>query len=174
VPEPLPLIVHERIGTWARQLRPRAAGWGARLIESRSVADLRSALKGAACPIVIVDLGDRPRARLEDLGQALTQAPAALAVVLDPHALPGVPTVARQLGATHVMSGETLPPDLLALLARWLPLARRRTEADGWSNARSPANTEPWAGLLPPDPDHDEKTETPPANVRHRPEPLTP
>src|SRR5260370_41604870 len=86
VPEPLPLIVHERIGTWARQLRPRAAGWGARLIESRSKTDLRAALFGAACPIVIVDLGDRPRARLDDLDHALTLAPAALAVVLDPHA----------------------------------------------------------------------------------------
>jgi hypothetical protein len=109
---------------------------------------------GAACPIVIVDLGDRPRARLEDLSHALALAPAALAVVLDPQAHPGVPMLARQLGAAHVMSGETLPPDLLALLARWLPLARRRAEADGWSTARSPAHAEPWAGLLPPDPDH--------------------
>ena len=37
------------------------------MIETRSTADLESALARAACPIVVIDLGRRPRAGLEEL-----------------------------------------------------------------------------------------------------------
>jgi hypothetical protein len=150
VPDPLPLVVHERLGVWARQLRPRASAWGVRLIESRSKSDLEAALEGTVCPIAIIDLGDRPRTGLEDLESVMRLAPAALALVLDPREHSGVALLARQIGAAHVLSGETTPPVLLGLLTRWLPLARLRADADGWSNAIS-WSADPWTGELKPD-----------------------
>lgn len=146
----LPLVIHERLGNWARQLRPRVAAWPVRLVETRSGADLASALAGTACPIVILDLGLRPRAGLEDLDRAMQTAPLALVVVLDPESHEGVAMLARELGAALVLSGAVTPPALLALLSRWVPLAQRRTEADGWSaSARSEREPEPWNWLAP-------------------------
>jgi len=52
----LPLVIHERLGNWARHLRPRLSAWPVRVVESRSTADLESALSRAACPIVVIDL----------------------------------------------------------------------------------------------------------------------
>jgi hypothetical protein len=150
--EPLPLVVHERMGTWARQLRPRAGVWGFRLIESRSSNDLASAVHASSCPICIIELGDRPRASLGDLASAMNIAPAALALVLDAGNFPGASILARELGATHVMSGNILPPAVLNLVARWIPLARRRADSHGWSNAQLSAAAEPWGDLLPPGP----------------------
>jgi hypothetical protein len=66
----LPLIIHERLGNWARQLRPRLAAWPIRLVESRSLADLERALAGTACPILVIDLDRQPRAGLDDLERA--------------------------------------------------------------------------------------------------------
>jgi hypothetical protein len=146
----LPLIIHERLGSWARHLRPRLAVWPVRVIETRSTADLESALERAACPIVVIDLGRRPRAGLEELDRAVGKAPLALTLVLDPGAHEGVATLARELGATHVYSGVVTPPAVAGLLARWIPLAQRRTEGDGWSGAwKSEPEPEPWNWLAP-------------------------
>lgn len=146
----VPLVLHERLGNWARQLRPRLSAWPVRLVESRSASDLESALAGTACPIVILDLDLRPRAGLEDLDRAVRAAPLALLLVLDPQAHEGVAPLARELGATLVLSGVVTPPTLTALLARWIPLALRRTEADGWSVACKPEpEPEPWNWLAP-------------------------
>ena len=141
------LIVHERIGTWARQFRPRAAAWGVRLVETRSRDDLSASVRQAVCPVIVCDLGDRPRAMLDDLDHALQAEPTALAIVIDPSDSPGLPLVARQLGAAHVIGGDVPPPVLLALLARWLPLARRRAESDGWSPSPAP-DPQGWPGLV--------------------------
>jgi len=135
----LPLVIHERLGIWARQLRPRLAGWPIRWSESRSPADLEAALRLESCPILLVDLADRPMAGLDALGIALTAAPNALSLVLDPAARPGVAILAREIGATQVLSGNAPPPAVAALVARWLPLARRRAEADGWAADPGPA-----------------------------------
>ncbi len=129
----LPLVIHERHGAWSRQLRPRLAGWPIRWSESRSAADLEAALFLESCPILVVDLADRPIAGLDALGMAVVVAPNALSLVLDPGAYPGVAVVARELGATHVLSGHAPPPAVAELLARWLPLAGRRAEAEGWA-----------------------------------------
>src|SRR5439155_1731351 len=72
------LIVHERLGTWARQVRPLAARWPARLVETRSAADLDMALRQVACPVLLIDLADRIRAGLDDLDRAVRLAPNAL------------------------------------------------------------------------------------------------
>jgi CheY-like chemotaxis protein len=151
-PASLVVVTHERLGTWARQLRPRLLAWPIRWVETRSTADLEAALAGLACPVVLIDLGrrDRVRAGLEDLDRALQAAPNALVLVLDPLAHEGVATLARELGATHVLSGPVTPPSVAQLVARWLPLAQRQAEGDGWAGAREPLPApEPWNWLGP-------------------------
>jgi hypothetical protein len=70
--------------------------------------------------------------------------------VLDGEAHDGAALLARELGATHVLSGPVPPPAVAALLDRWLPLARRRTETAGWSTAApEPPRPEPWNWLTP-------------------------
>ncbi len=146
------LVIHERIATWARQLRPRLVDGAVPVlvVESRSADDLDAALAGAACPLVVIDLGRRPRAALEDLDRAVKAAPDALILVLDPNANDGAALLAREMGATHVISGPAQPPAVAALLNRWLPLARKRSEAAGWSStAPEPPKPEPWNWLTP-------------------------
>jgi hypothetical protein len=146
----LPLVIHERLGNWARQLRPRLAGWPVRLSESRSPADLEAAVAGTACPIVVIDASRRPRAALEDLDRAIRAAPRAMVLVLDPDGHEEVARLAREIGATHVLSGVITPPAVALLLARWIPLAQRRAEGDGWSAAWKPEpEPEPWNWLAP-------------------------
>jgi len=146
----LAVVIHERQGTWARHLRHRFLAWSIRWVETRSTADLEAALAGLACPVVLIDLGCRVRAGLEDLDRAAQTAPNALFLVFDPEAHEGVATLARELGATHVFSGPVTPPEVARLLARWFPLAQRQAESDGWSNAREPRpEAEPWNWLSP-------------------------
>lgn len=152
------VVTHERLGTWARQLRTRlgstsmtpsggspngTGAGGVRLVETRSGADLAAAVRGVATPIVLIDLGDRPLAMLEDLDEAARVAPGGLFLVLDPARRPGVPALARELGATLALTGVVPPPRVADLIVRWIPLARRRAEADGWSAPDDP-RPEPW------------------------------
>lgn len=142
-----PLVIHERLGRWARQLRPRVAGWPVRLVETRSGEDLASALSLAPFPLVVIDLDRWPARILADLQRVRLADSSALALVLDPGSSPGVPTLARELGATLVKSGFVPPPEVEALLARWLGLARTRLDASGWSLDQA-AEPEPWDEVL--------------------------
>jgi hypothetical protein len=145
----LPLLVtHERLGTWARHLRQRLAapamGIGpVRWVESRSGADLDRAVGGVPVPIVLIDVADRPRAMLEDLELVAEVAPSGFFLVLDPKGHPGVASLARELGATLVISGFVPPPRVADLLARWVPIARHRADVDGWALPHEPV-PEPW------------------------------
>ncbi len=146
----LPVILHERMGYWSRHLRSRLQGWSLRWLESRSSANLTSALVGTSCPIVLIDLGHRPRAGLEDLDRAIQAAPNALVLVIDPERQEGVAPLARELGATHVISGVAPPPVVATLLMRWIPLARQRNESQGWAREVPPEpEPEPWNWLAP-------------------------
>ncbi len=78
------VAIHERLGYWARQLRPRLLARPIRWVETRSPADLKAAIAGIACPIVLIDLAHRPKAGLEDLHMVLESAPNALILILDP------------------------------------------------------------------------------------------
>jgi hypothetical protein len=149
----LVLVIHERLGHWARQMRPRLSSWPVRLVETRSAADLEAAVAGRACPVVVIDLSRRVRSGLEDLDRATRAAPNAMVLVLDPGSHEGVALLARELGASHVIAGVATPPAVAALLARWLPLARRRDDRDGWS-ARPGPEPEPWGwpALVPQPP----------------------
>jgi hypothetical protein len=137
------LVVHERIGVWGRQLRPRAAAWGARLVETRSALDLVRALKRVSHPILLMDLGNRPGAGLDDLETAVREAPTLLALVLAPAPHPEMNQLAREIGAVHVFEGSVAPPVVLDLLHRWLALARRRREGEGWQKEETIPD-EPW------------------------------
>ena len=151
MPNPV-IVVHERLGQWARRLRPRLADRPVRFVETRSRSDLETALPGfgAACPVIVFDLARRVRAGLDDLDRALQLAPEALTLVLDPGEGDGVAVLARELGATHVISGAATPPAVADLLARWVALSLRRGEAPGWRPLNpGPPEPEPWNWLNP-------------------------
>ena len=74
----VPLILHERLGNWARQLRPRLHDLPIRLFETRSRADLEAVLTGLACPVVLIDPGKHLANGLVDLDLVRTRAPDAL------------------------------------------------------------------------------------------------
>ena len=93
----LRLITHERLGYWARHLRSRLAGWPITWVETRSTADLEAALRSTSCPIVVIDVADRPLAAMTDLDRAMQTAPNALALVLDPRTHDGIAHVALEL-----------------------------------------------------------------------------
>ncbi len=140
---PQSVIIHERLANWARQLRPRFPGWPIRWSETRSTPALVRAAWRVPCPILILDLGDRPARGLEDLGAVLEAAPTSLSLVLDPHDHPEVAPMAKELGATIVLRGPAVPPEVARLLDRWLPLARHRAESGGWFAGLDP-EPEPW------------------------------
>ena len=54
------VILHERLGNWNRQLRPRLSEHPVRWFESRSPADLEVLLEGLAFPVVLIDLARQP------------------------------------------------------------------------------------------------------------------
>jgi DNA-binding NarL/FixJ family response regulator len=127
------VILHERLGTWARQLRPRLSDQPVRWFETRSAADLEGVLTGLAYPVVLIDLGRHAATGLMGLDLVARRAPDARILVLDPAAHPEVPELARELGATHVISGFVPPPAIADLIGRWIALARRGLDHAGWS-----------------------------------------
>jgi hypothetical protein len=126
------VITHERQGHWARQLWPRFPAGSIRWSESRSTRSIVATARLSPCPILVVDLGNRWLEGLEALGEAMFEVPSALALVLCPRPDADVETVARELGATLVLSGVTVPPVVESLLRRWIPLATRRMESAAW------------------------------------------
>lgn len=150
------VVLHERLGGWNRQLRPRLSEMHVRWFESRSTADLEGILDGVAFPVVLIDLAGQPLDGLAALELVRMRTPGAWILVLDSGAGAEVTGLARELGATHVHSGFAPPPFVAALVARWVALARSRTEAAGWSRTTFPESAaEPWAWLSeylgPPD-----------------------
>jgi hypothetical protein len=158
------VILHERLGQWNRQLRPRLHDQRIRWFETRSRGDLDNLLIGLICPVVLIDLERQPTTGLRDLDLVLERASDARVLVLDPESHSGVDGLARELGATHVASGCVPPPFVASLLARWIELARRSIDRDGWSRASlADSATDPWAWLadLLGDPQYPPTTSTP-------------
>lgn len=144
------VILHERLGNWARQLRPRLCDLPIRWFETRSIADLDPVLTGMAAPVVLIDLGSRPAAGLLGLQAILHRASDARVLVLDPEVHQEAATLSRELGATHVVAGFVPPPVVAALLRRWITLAQTRIEHGGWSKILIPdSESEPWSWLAP-------------------------
>ena len=144
------LAVHERIGTWGRQLRSRLLDRSVLIVETRSVQDLERVLHGAASPVLLIDVGRNVRSALSDLVQALQAAPDALTLIVDPNSLEGVATVALELGATRVLSGPATPNEVMDVMTRWLSIAQERGKRSGWTRSESePDATDPWGWLVP-------------------------
>jgi hypothetical protein len=142
------VILHERLGQWNRQLRPRLPDQRIRWVETRSRGDLDNVLIGLSCPVVLIDLGLQPATGLHDLKRVLERAPDSRVLVLDPESHGEVTGLARELGATHAASGYVAPPFVASLLTRWIELAHRNIDREGWSRASiADAATEPWAWL---------------------------
>ena len=140
------VILHERLGTWAGQLRPRLQDRPVRWFETRSTADLDAAILGLACPVVVIDLR-RNVEGLRDLDRVMKLAPGARTLVLDPEAHEGVAALARELGATEVISGFVPPPEVACRIDRWISLAAVQIDREGWSRplpADSPLESESW------------------------------
>jgi hypothetical protein len=141
------VVLHERLGTWAGQLRPRLQDRPVRWYETRSTADLDEVLTGLASPVVLIDLARYLLEGLSDLGRVVTLAPGARVLVLDPEAHEEVATLARELGATLVISGFVPPPEVAELIDRWILLASMSAASEGWSKRmaiESPPDAESW------------------------------
>lgn len=145
------VVLHERLGGWARQLRPRLQDRPVRWFEVRSTADLDACLLGVACPVVVLDLRKNLVSGLEDLVRIRAASPDARVLVLDPEGRPGVVELARELGATHALAGFAPPPEVAALVGRWIALAQAETERAGWSRRlppSTPLDVESWLELI--------------------------
>ena len=141
------VILHERLGTWSAQLRPRLQGRPVHWIETRSATDLDKALLGLACPVVLIDLKRNVVKGLSDLDRLMRLFPGTRVLVLDPEAHDGVAELARELGATHVISGFVPPPEVACLIDRWIILADLQTDRAGWSRPMTtdtPLDPEEW------------------------------
>ncbi len=138
---------HERRNFWARQLRPRLAGKPVRWVETRSRAALSRVLAGVGCGLVVFDLGAGTVETYEELATTAALAPEALvlAVNADARAL----DAARELGATLALPAATTPPEVAALLARWVDVALRRNARAGWlERERPPEHDDWWQALI--------------------------
>jgi DNA-binding NarL/FixJ family response regulator len=144
---PTPLIIHERRGRWARQIRPRVNGCAVTVIETRSGHDLAAAASRSACPIVVVDLSDRGDSVASDLDQLAGASDGALVLVLDPSPDSGLAEIALQMGATRVIPATTPPPVVVEILRHWLRLAHDRSQSAGWAEDRT-REPEPWEAIL--------------------------
>jgi hypothetical protein len=143
------VILHERMGKWSRQLRPRLAEYPVRWFESRSRADLERIVEGLTGPVVLIDLLQQPFHGLEALDLIRTRTPGARCLVLDPEGIEDIQTLARELGATLVCSGFVPPPFVAGLLSRWIGSALRATESAGWSRMTFPETaTDPWGWMV--------------------------
>ncbi len=142
------VILHERLGGWYRQLRPRLPGLPVRWLESRSIADLAGNLDGLASPVVLIDLGRWPIDGLLALEMVLDRAPDARVLVMNPESLPDAGDLARELGAALVWPGFAPPPEIAGLITRWVGQALDRTGTAGWSRTTfAESSTEPWGWL---------------------------
>jgi hypothetical protein len=141
------VILHERRGNWSGQLRPRLGDRPVRWFETRSGADLEGVLTGLVAPIVLIDLGRQLLDGLSHLALALSCCSDALVLVLDPEGHEGVPELARELGATCVISGFVPPPEVARLVDRWIDLAVRASGRGEWARplaANSPRSADDW------------------------------
>jgi hypothetical protein len=132
------VIIHERVANWSRQLRPRFQGWPIRWSETRSTDSLVRAASASACPILVIELDHQAARGLLDLDEALQVAPNALSVLLEPQDREEVASLAREVGATLVLPGLVVPPEVERILQCWLPMAQHRIENQGWSASIEP------------------------------------
>ncbi len=124
-----------------------APGTAGSLDRDALCAELERSLIGLACPVVLIDLRRNIEEGLIDLDRLMRLAPGSLVLVLDPERQEGVAGLARELGATHVISGFVPPPEVAVLVDRWITLADGKTARAGWSRpllAATPLDLDEW------------------------------
>lgn len=134
---PPPVVVlHERSGSWARQLRARLGNGPARWVETRSTADLLEAIAGAAAPVVLIEAGPDPAPSIHDLARVVARGSSPRILFIDPLGRLEAMDAARELGATLAVSGSAAPPEVAGLIGRWIELSRQAGAREGWSRPR--------------------------------------
>ena len=121
------VILHERLGNWNRQLRPRLHQHPVRWFESRSPADLEGFLEGLACPVILIDLGGSPSMASRRSASWPRGHPMRCRWSSTPEARSERRGLARELGATYIGSGY-VPPAVCRRVTR--PLDHRRPVPD--------------------------------------------
>jgi hypothetical protein len=144
----VPVILHERLGNWNRQLRPRLYEQPVRWLESRASRELDMLLTGLVLPVVLIDVGRDTVAGLRDISLVSLRVPDARILVIDAGGCLEGARAAREMGATHVFSGFVPPPDVAELMCYWITAARIGIERAGWSRTTFPdSETDPWSWL---------------------------
>ena len=108
--------------------------------------------------MVLIDLQRNLEQGLDDLDRMMGLVPGAVILVLDLEAHEGVGELARELGATHVISEFVPPPVVAALIDRWIALSGHRAESSGWSQppvAAMPLDIDEWLQFADADPTRD-------------------
>lgn len=142
------VAIHERLGHWNRQLRPRLADLRADWRETRSVDDLELAIAGISRPVVLIDPATEPARGLRELAWLAERSPGALALFLATGTEPELALLVRELGATDVLDRATPPPVIATRLRAWIRLAGERAARDGW-NPTPTTPAESWEEFLP-------------------------
>ncbi|GIW88450.1 MAG: hypothetical protein KatS3mg108_2774 [Isosphaeraceae bacterium] len=150
-PSPLPLIIHEPRTFWARQLRARSATWPVHCHETRSLDDLLSLLPNQPFGLLVIDSGNNPASALEHLAAASLHLKNWLILFIVSHDDPQLATLARTLGASHVVASPIPPPVVASLLHRWLKLSLTRRDRSGWVGQPNPS-ADAWLDELLPSP----------------------
>jgi hypothetical protein len=148
---PVPLVIHERVANWTRQIRPHAASWPVRLVETRSGPEFRAAVARHGPSVAVVGLGNDPSGELMALHQAIESAPQLLSLVLEPAGRPGVVDLAREAGATMAYGTWEPPPRIIRLLRRLVDRAVVLQAACGWLDESfhpSPDDLDAWLRTL--------------------------
>lgn len=130
------VVLHERLGGWARQLRPRLAGSPARWIETRSTAELLVAITGGASPVILIEASQDPEGNLREVALVVERGGSPLVLFIDPLDRSDVMDLGRELGATLTVGGRCTPPEVAELIGRWIGLSARANAREGWSRPR--------------------------------------
>ena len=133
------LVIHERRGYWAKQLRPRVHSIPLKVRETRSAPDLEAALQSFNPAILVLDLAESPDEMLIALQKCHRLLENVLVLVLNPHQILGTAGLASELGVTLVYSGFVSPPTVTQLLEHWARLSTIRGSL-GWFHVSEPPN----------------------------------
>ena len=125
----IPLLVFERHGQLAEQLRPRMKHRPIRVREARSAADCRRALRGVRGSLAVLDFSGDALAGLRALEAVLDVDPQAAILVLGDRPLAGLGPRLLELGATHVAEAPGDPEVLAAWLDRFAARAGDTTQS---------------------------------------------
>lgn len=116
------LVVRDSSGWWVDHLAPRLADVPIRVELMAGWGDA----DGEPPAFGLFVLGENLTIGLESLDRFARLRPCPCILALDPLRLPGLPGLARELGATRIISGPVPPPLVATIFRDWAALRRRR------------------------------------------------